>query len=51
MVPDKYKSEDGYPFGQWVGGQRQRRKRKRMPDEEIQKLNNIDFIWDAKSKN
>ncbi|MCM2535180.1 Helicase associated domain protein [Neobacillus pocheonensis] len=42
-VPDKYKENP--QLGLWVGNQRRNYKKKKLTVEQIQKLNNIGFVW------
>ena len=46
-VTKSFKSEDGYRLGIWVGNQR--RKKNKLTEKQINKLNNLNFIWDVYS--
>ena len=46
--PQSYCDADGYPLGTWVAAQRQRDGR--LPAERRRRLDEIDFVWDARSE-
>jgi len=45
LIPRNY-IKNGHALGNWVGAQRQRYRQNTVPQERIDKLNSIDFIWD-----
>ncbi len=44
LVPNTYKTEDGYLLGRWVGHQRQ--KKESLTQIQIKKLESLEFCWD-----
>jgi hypothetical protein len=47
-VTNKYKTDEGYPLGSWVGTQRQGKKNNSLTQEKIKKLESLNFIWETK---
>ena len=45
LVGDKYIDTDGYPLGNWVGTQRQTKKK--MSISKVERLDALGFIWNA----
>lgn len=41
----RYKSEDGYPLGQWISNQRYAYRMGRMSSERLEKLNRLGMVW------
>ena len=47
-VPRKFKTEDGFNLGAWMKNKRVERGRRRLPQERIDALNELGFIWDTR---
>ena len=47
-VPKTHKTESGYGLGVWVSTQRMKKKRGKLSKNDIQRLNDLEFIWYAK---
>lgn len=47
-VPAKYVDENGFPLSQWISDTR--KKKDRLPDEDIQILEELDFVWGTRRK-
>jgi uncharacterized protein YjiS (DUF1127 family) len=47
-VPKRYKTEDGFALGDWVGNRRRACKLNRLSDDTIKFLEDLGFIWDVK---
>ena len=47
VVPKNYQTPDGFKLGIWVSGQRSRKSRGKLSIEQIAKLNEYGFVWDA----
>ena len=46
MISDNYTDADGYPLGNWVGTQRQTKKK--LSVSKIRRLDSLGFIWNAR---
>ncbi len=47
LVPRRYVAPDGFNLGMWVHGQRGAKSKGRLSREQIEKLNEYGFVWDA----
>ncbi|MQF65269.1 helicase, partial [SAR202 cluster bacterium AC-409-J13_OGT_754m] len=48
QVPAKYKTEDGYALGNWVGTQRQSYRKEKLTEERIQRLEALGIVWEPR---
>ncbi len=49
-VPYKFKTKDSYKLGRWVSARRQAYKKGKLPQDQIDALDALGFIWDPKKK-
>jgi superfamily II DNA/RNA helicase len=49
-VPYKFKTKDGYKLGRWVSARRRDYKKGKLPQDQIDVLDALGFIWDPKKK-
>jgi len=49
-VPYRFKTKDGYGLGIWVSNRRRDYKRGKLPQDRIDQLEALGFIWDLKKK-
>lgn len=47
-VKYNFKTEDGYPLGNWVDNQRKSIDKNWMTEERRQRLDKIEFVWDLR---
>ena len=47
LVPERYKTPDGFRLGRWVSMQRVAKSKGRLSREQIAKLDEYGFVWDA----
>jgi hypothetical protein len=45
LVPQHYRSRDGFPLGMWVSNQRQRYRRNNITSEQMSRLVALKFVW------
>ena len=45
-VPDLFKTEDDFSLGRWVAGQRMKKRKEELSLDKIEKLNELEFVWD-----
>jgi hypothetical protein len=45
-MPVTYRDEDGFKLGNWVSAQRKKKIAGKLTEEQIMKLDKIDFVWD-----
>jgi len=48
--PQTYITDDGYKLGNWVNNQRIRKKKGCASEEQIKRLSELGFVWDASNK-
>ena len=49
LVPNRYKTDDGFALGQWISVRRQKYLDGELTTEQIQQLESIGMVWDAVS--
>ena len=49
LVPNRYKTTDGFALGQWVGVRRQKYLDGELTADQIKQLESIGMVWDAVS--
>ena len=45
LIPQKYKTSDGYCLGEWIAQQRELKRKGRLDQEKVMRLNSIGMDW------